>query len=565
MQAAAVIESAKIKAKRPRVLNMIGVSRGEGVEVIFSGSFDEIAGLDAASWNRSSLERGPTLRRCTTVRRMGGIDEATDDGVPTAGGADPRQLWQRSATDLAHLIGTKQIKSREVVDAHLDRIAEVNPRLNAVTVEMAEAARAAADVADRAMAAHEDPGFGKGAGSGGHLGPLHGVPFTIKENIDMVGFATTQGVAAFAEALPPRDAISVERVRAAGAIPIGRTNLPELGLRVSTDNAFRGLTRNPWHHDRTAGGSSGGEGSAIGSGMAPFGLGNDIGGSIRNPALCCGVMGLKPGFGRVPRASWIAPLDPGISGYLMAVEGPLARSVDDLRLLLGLLSAPTSLDTRTAAVPVKGPDYVRRAGVVRSLPNIELEEGQLDAIDRAAAGLAAAGWEVVDVDPPELERTQELWRHLLGFDLAASIPLLEPVMGADEIRVLRTLVAACDFEALPPQLMFIERHRLMRQWAAMFAELPVIVGPGWTRPPFEHGADIVEGNEMAILDDYLGFVVPANLLGLPVVAMSNGVHDGLPVGVQVYSSQWGEDRCLDAAAAIEQHCGIPGPIDPIWS
>ncbi len=496
---------------------------------------------------------------------MGGIDEATDDGVPVASEVDQKELWQRSATDLAHLIETKQVKSREVIDAHLERIAEVNPRLNAITVEMAEAAQSAADAADQLTAAQQDPGFGQGAGSGNRLGSLHGVPFTIKENIDVFGFPTTQGVAAYAEAFPPRDAISVERLRAAGAIPIGRTNMPELGLRVSTDNAFRGLTRNPWHRDRTAGGSSGGEGSAVGSGMAPFGLGNDIGGSIRNPALCCGVMGLKPGYGRIGRAASLPPFDPGISGYLMSVEGPLARSVDDLRLVLDLLAPPTPLDVRSAAVPIEGPAYARRAGIVRSLPMIELEAGQLEALDRAAAGLAAAGWDVVEVEPPEIERAAEVWRHLLGFDFAASIPLLEPIMGVDEIRVLQALVDSCDFEAMPPTLMFIERHRLLRLWAEMFVELPVVIGPGWTRTPFEHGADVVDGNEMVILDDYLGFVVPANVLGLPVVAMSNGVHDGMPVGVQVYSSHWREDRCLDAAAAIEQHCGVPGPIDPIWS
>ncbi|MEZ5342497.1 MAG: amidase family protein [Acidimicrobiales bacterium] len=140
------------------------------------------------------------------------------------------QLWTKSATELAGLIASKQVKSREVVDAHLDRIAEVNPRLNAITVEMAEAAQAGADAADATEAS----------------GPFHGVPFSIKENIDQIGYATTQAVAAFAEARPSVNAPTVQRMLDAGAIPIGRTNMPELGLRVSTDNSFRGLTRNPW-------------------------------------------------------------------------------------------------------------------------------------------------------------------------------------------------------------------------------------------------------------------------------------------------------------------------------
>ena len=428
---------------------------------------------------------------------------------------------------------------------------------------MADDARAGADAADAAMAGSDELGFGQGAEGG--LGPLHGVPFTIKENIDLVGYPTTEGVAAFAEAMPTVDAVTAARVLAAGAIPIGRTNMPELGLRVSTENALRGLTRNPWHHDRTAGGSSGGEGSAIGSGMSPFGLGNDIGGSIRNPALCCGVLGLKPGFGRIPRTSSIPPLDPGISAQLMAVEGPLARSVADLRLLLDVLAGPDRRDLRTADVAVTGPSYERRAGIVRSLPGTTIDAGQSTALETAAAGLEAAGWSVVEVEPPELGHALDLWRHLLGFDFAATIPLLEPIMGAEELRVLQVLVDSCDFDALPPQLIFTERHRLLRLWDAMFADTAVVVGPGWNHAPFEHGADVIEGAQMRILDDHLGFVVPANALGLPVVAMSNGVHDGLPIGVQVYSSHWREDRCLDAAEAIEEYCGVPGPIDPTWS
>lgn len=462
------------------------------------------------------------------------------------------------------MIADGEVSSREVVDAHLARIDEVNPRLNAITVEMAEQARAAADAADLAStAAIAEVEFGRGASGG--LGPLHGVPFTIKENIDVEGFATTQGVAALTEAMPTMDAVNVARLRAAGAIPIGRTNMPELGLRVSTDNALRGLTRNPWHHDRTAGGSSGGEGSAIGSGMSPFGLGNDIGGSIRNPALCCGVLGLKPGYGRIPSTSTVPPLESGIASQLMAVEGPLARSVEDLRLLLDIMGVPDRRDLQSAAVPIVGPAYERRAGIVRSVPSGELASGQNDALDAAAAGLEADGWSVVEIEVPELDRVVELWRHLLGFDMAVSIPLLEPIMGAGELGVLRALVDSCDFETLPPQLVFSERQRLLRLWDAMFAETPVLIGPGWNQPPFEHGADTIDGAQMSILDDHLGFVVPANVLGLPVVAMSNGVHDGLPVGVQVYSSPWREDRCLDAAESIEKTCGIPGPIDPTWS
>src|SRR3954469_1574894 len=188
------------------------------------------------------------------------------------------ELWRRGAVELAGMIAEGSVSAREVVDAHLERIEAVNPHLNAITVVLAEQARAAADAADRAEGAR---------------GPLHGVPFTVKENIDLAGTPTTQGLVALAEAVSPVAAPQVERLRAAGAIPIGRTNLPDLGLRVHTDCSLRGLTRNPWHAGVTAGGSSGGEGAALASGMSPLGLGNDVGGSLRNPAHCCGIASIK--------------------------------------------------------------------------------------------------------------------------------------------------------------------------------------------------------------------------------------------------------------------------------
>jgi amidase len=459
------------------------------------------------------------------------------------------ELWKRSALDLAQLIASGEASSREVVDAHLARIAAVNGELNAITVEMGEQARAEADAAD----ADRD-----------HRGPLHGVPFTIKENVDLVGYPTTNGLAAFADALPSEDAVTVARLKAAGAIPIGRTNMPEFGLRVSTENRFRGLTRNPWNHDLTAGGSSGGEGSAIASGMSPLGIGNDIGGSIRNPALCCGVAGMKPGYGRIPRVASLPPQDPTLAAQLMAVEGPLARTVADLRLATELLIGRSPRDPRVADVPLVGPPTAKRAGIVRSVPFTEIDPAALAAVDTAAEALVAAGWEVVDVEPPELEKIAVLWRNILAFDFAAGLPVFEQVMSDDEVRLLRALVDEAASDGMAPQTVFMERMAVQRQWAEMFTTTPVVVGPGWTRPPFAHGEDVVPGQETALLESRLGFVVPGNTLGLPVLAMTTTVVDGLPAGVQVYADHWREDLCLEAGAAIEGACGVVTPIDPVW-
>jgi amidase len=245
------------------------------------------------------------------------------------------ELWQLGALELADRIRSKEVSSREVLEAHLSRVEACNGALNAVVRVLADEARAAADAADESLAA------------GNHLGPLHGVPCTVKENIDVAGTPTTQGVKALADAIATIDAPTVERMRAAGAIPFARTNLPDFGLRVHTDSELHGITRNPWNPEVTAGGSSGGEGAAIASGMSPIGLGNDIGGSLRNPAHCCGIVSLKPTVGVIPMATVVPPEDMSLSAQLMVVEGPMARRVADVRAGLQILAGQHWRDPRS--------------------------------------------------------------------------------------------------------------------------------------------------------------------------------------------------------------------------
>ena len=196
------------------------------------------------------------------------------------------ELWQKSAGELAALIAAGDVSSREVVAAHYDRIAAVNSRVNAVVELLTDQAFAAADAADARRAAGES------------LGAFHGVPFTVKTNIDYAGSATHEGALALKDLIAPSDAPVVERMKAAGGIPIGRTNMPDFGLRINTESSLCGPAHNPWDHSRTVGGSSGGEGAAIATGMSPIGLGNDIGGSVRNPAFANGIASIKPEIGR---------------------------------------------------------------------------------------------------------------------------------------------------------------------------------------------------------------------------------------------------------------------------
>ena len=224
-------------------------------------------------------------------------------------------LWNRTGLELAAMIADGEVSSREVVDAHLERIHEVNGRLNAAVLLLEDSARSAADAADRVTSA------------GLPTGPFHGVPMTVKDGLDLAGHATTYGVEAFAHGIATLDDPGIGRLMAAGAIPIAKTNLPEMGMRLATDNPLFGLTRNPWHPDRTAGGSSGGEASAIASGMSPMGMGTDLGGSVRNPAYCCGIAATKTSLGRLPVAgSSPNAADPMVARQLMAVAGPMAAT-----------------------------------------------------------------------------------------------------------------------------------------------------------------------------------------------------------------------------------------------
>ncbi|MCS5635682.1 MAG: amidase [Myxococcota bacterium] len=450
------------------------------------------------------------------------------------------EIWQRSATALAEAIRKREVSSREVVQAHLDRIEAVNGRLNAITVVLADSALAAADEADRS-----EP-----------RGPLHGVPFTIKENIDCVGSATTQGVPSLAENMPSMDAPVVERMKAAGAIPLARTNLPEMGLRITTDNPLRGRTLNPWDPERTAGGSSGGEGSALAAGMSPIGLGNDIGGSLRNPAFACGIAALKPSAGRIPHAACTAPEDGGIAEQVMAVEGPMARHVEDLRLGYEILSGRHPRDPVSVDAPLDGEPRPRKAAILTEVPGYSLPDSVRDAVDQAAGALEKSGWEICRAQPPELERVHQTWAFLISMDFQPLLPDLSQLMSSRSIEMLKLLFEGYDPSSVRLPDVHAERNRLSRAWSEFFSEYPILVGPTWTDVQFTHDADLDGEKGMRLVLDRLRFISPANVLGLPSVAV--------PTGVQVYAERWRDDLALEGAKAIEEGVGHVAPIDPVF-
>lgn len=461
------------------------------------------------------------------------------------------ELWQMGALELAERIRSKEVSSREVLEAHLSRTEQVNGDLNAIVRVLADEARAAADAADETVAA------------GAEVGRLHGVPFTVKENIDLAGTATTQGVSALRDAIAPVDAPSAARMRAAGGIPFARTNLPDFGLRVHTHSELHGLTRNPWNPDVTAGGSSGGEGSALASGMTPIGLGNDIGGSLRNPAHCCGIASLKPSTGVVPQATVVPPVDTPLAPQLMAVEGPMARRVADVRAGLEILAGPDPRDPVSLPVSLtdSAPGERLRIAVLADPPGGATDPGIAGAIVSIADRLADAGHEVVEATPPGYEEVILYWAAFLIGEVRIQKEILDAAMGPGG----RSLLAAFD-EQLPPTdlegqfMVHTERYRLMREWSEFFAEHPVLISPTWAQRAFPHDGDI---DGRADTTETIRAVLPANFLGLPAAVTPAGVVDALPVGVQVMGDRFTDLRCLTVAAEIESLVGTITPIDPI--
>lgn len=460
------------------------------------------------------------------------------------------QVWRMGAQELAKAIRSKQLSSREVVESHLRRIETVNPKLNAITVVLANQALAAADAADKAVAA------------GNELEPFHGVPFTIKENIDLVGTATTHGVKPRAGAEPTMDAPVVERMRAAGAIPIGRTNLPDFGLRWHTDNELRGATVNPWNPKLTPGASSGGEAVALATGMTPFGLGNDLAGSLRWPAQCCGITSLKPTLGRIPHASTIEPVDAPIGIQLMDVEGPMARRVADLRAGFETMAGESWRDPWSVPAPLRGPKLPMRVAVVTDPAGLGTAGQVADGVRKAAQALAKAGYEVEEVEPPAIALAAKTWQDILNPDIRAMWQIISPLVGADANTFMNFV-----FDVLPvpdpgTQLQgFIARGSLLRAWGQFQQERPLVLAPIYTDVPFEVGKDLHRDGVAEILQS-IRMAVTVNALGLPAAAVPVGVADGLPQTVQVIGPRYREDLCLDAAEALERSFGAITPIDP---
>lgn len=463
-------------------------------------------------------------------------------------------IWRLDAVDVAEGIGAKRFSAREVVEDALARMAAVNGALNAVTVPLAESALAEADAADKAQARGES------------LGPLHGVPVTIKENVDQAGCATTNGVVAYEGVMAAEDSPQVANWRMAGAIVIGRTNTPAFSYRWDTDNALRGRTFNPWARQRVPGGSSGGAAAAVAAGIGHLAHGNDYGGSIRYPAYCCGVAGLRPTLGRVPAYNASNKVERAMTAQLMSVQGPIARRVRDLRLGLEAMAARDPHDPWWVPAPLEGLPLERpvRVALAADWGGLSLHPDVEAALERAARSLTEAGYAVENVSPPGTTRLGGLWRELMVCEMR--VLTLEQIERDGDAGIkaasgyMDKLTPPVDLEGYIKGL--AERNKWLRDWTLFLEQYPIVLAPCSLEPPFEIGFDTGTAARMAVAMRAQEPLYAINLLGLPSVAVPTGTVDGLPMGVQLVGRRFREDLCLDAAEAIESRHPLATPVDP---
>ena len=451
-----------------------------------------------------------------------------------------------SATRLAALIRAKKLSATEVVTAHIRRIEAVNPQLNAVVCPVFERALAEAKFADEATA------------KGKSFGPLHGVPCTIKDSHDVAGVVSTGGTLGRKGYIPSRDATYVARVRAAGAIVLGKTNTPELTLSGQTTNLIYGKTHNPYKLGFQPGGSTGGGASIIAAGGSPFDLGTDFGGSIRGPAHFCGIAGLKPTTGRVPRTGHIV----GYGGFFdtFQVVGPLARWVEDLALLTPLIAGPDYIDAAIVPAPWLEPKDVelQTIKVVYYLNNGSekpLTPETETAVKATVQLFSDLGVTVVEDCPKALIReSQENRNALSSADGRAWTKRLLKKYGTMQVSPVISLADSpqCDLGEFTRLADALDANRSkFLQWIRPY---DLLICPA-NRTPAEPWPD--ELKPQVPDPKNIGFTTTYNNTGWPGAVVRAGFSpDGLPIGVQLIAQPWREDVSLAAAAFVEAAAGF---------
>ncbi len=468
-------------------------------------------------------------------------------GEPAAG------LCALDAIVLAQLLRDREVSAREVIAAHIERIEAVDPAINAIVTRCFGLAMDGAAAADEALARGQEPGL------------LHGLPVAHKDLAETAGVRTTYGSPIFARNVPDRDCLVVERMKRAGAISVGKTNTPEFGAGSHTVNAVFGVTRNPYDLSRSAGGSSGGAAAALAARMICLADGSDLGGSLRNPASFCNVVGLRPAPGRVPDWPFRDDAD------TMSVSGPMARTVADAALLLAVLSGP---DPRVPlALDAPPPSLARPADVLRLLDRdparvrvawsadlgLPVEPAVRAVLARARQALAGLGCAVADAEP-DLSGADEAFRTWRAFRFAAWFgPLLREHPGQVGPNVAWNVRRGLELTTADLARATALRAAVADRVSAFFAEFDVLACPATQVAPFDAGLDWVHEIDGVPQRTYLDWMASAYLIsvtGLPAVSVPAGfTEEGLPVGLQLVGRRRGEWDLLALASAFEAATG----------
>ncbi len=450
------------------------------------------------------------------------------------------ELWSMSATEIAEAVRVKEASALEVCQSALNRLEAANPAINAVVQRTDGEAHMAARAIDDAIARGEQ------------VGPLAGVPLTVKVNVDQTGYATTNGLKLQKELVAEADNPVVANLKKAGAIIVGRTNTPAFSLRWFTRNGVHGHTRNPRNPALTPGGSSGGAGAATAAGIGAIGHGTDIGGSVRYPAYACGIQGLRPTLGRIPAANFSAP-DRHIGAQLMAVSGPLTRTVADLKLALEAMAQSDPRDPWWTPVPLQGMAFSKRAALCVAPEGLAVDTAVETALRAAADRLDDAGWEIVETDCPPLREPARLQAQLwlAEFRRTGAIAI-EQEGDADAAFIYEQMAQLCP----PPDLNDImdalqNRVTFLRQWNLFLAQHPVLICPVSGELPFADQDDVTSPERFAEIMEAQLTQVGLPLMGLPGLSVFTGMAGDAPCGAQLVGGRYCEDILLQAAAEIE--------------
>ena len=459
-----------------------------------------------------------------------------------------RGLWRTSAVELAAMIRAREVSCVEVMESVLGRIAAHNGRINAIVNDRSEEALKAAENKDREI------------DGGAPLGPLHGVPVTIKENVDVAGQPTTNGLPAFADLIAPDHSPVVRNLLDAGAIIVGRTNTPELSMRGTTDNPLHGRTFNPWDEEASPGGSSGGASAAAAMGFGPIHHGNDIGGSLRFPAFACGVATVKPTFGRVPAFNPSASAERGLLAQLISVQGAICREVRDVRLATRVLAGGDPRDPWWVPVPFDGPplDAPIRVAVTCETHGYPIHPQILAGIDRAAAMLSDAGYAVERVATPSIMKPARAWFDVLVSEIAHFLSPSALEHGSETIQTIFEHYQHIGKPVDPAgyRQAIADRAALTREWNVFLDRYPLVLCPFLMRSMYAWDYD-AQGFEQ-IRDMFLSAIYSTgvNYLSLPAGVVPIGFADERPAGVQIVGRRFREDLILDAMEVVESSVGI---------